>query len=186
MVLLRDHIELRIGKTPPNLEAVLDSFEMVDFKKGEFILEAGEVCDAVYFVQSGCIHVYIEGDTGEESTQDLVIEGQWFTHLPSLTKGAVSSESAMALTDVCLYKLTKGKFDELMANVFHFDQIFKQILIEINAKMSERLFVMNQYSAKQKWDWYKKQPQFNNDEIPQYIVASYLGISKETLSRVKS
>jgi CRP-like cAMP-binding protein len=185
MQILRDHIIHRLGTEPPHLETVLNCFKTVKLSKGDSLLESGEICSRVYFIQEGSIHVYSENNGANLVTRNLVITGMWYADLPSLMNKVVSNETALCLSDSIVSFITKNDFDFLCHKVLHFEQILKQILIEINANMNERILVLSQYSAKQKYEWFVNQNIYNQFNIPQYIVASFLGITKETLSRIK-
>lgn len=176
----------KVNLTPQELELMETHCVYKVLKKKEYLLQEGEVCRFSAFVVSGCLRSYRLDDAGQEHTFKFVIKDWWITDNESYSNGTPAAFNIQALEDSALVILPKESFlflleaipslkplvDKLQSNSYNASQqrIYKQISATPEAR----------YQA-----FVAAYPDIFN-RVPLHMVASYLGISRETLTRIRS
>ncbi len=174
-----------VGKNPEFLEDVLSHFVKVKLKRDEYLFSEGEVCRSIYFVQSGLLQVLQVDKKGVEKTTDLILKDNWFTDLGSFKNKIPSQLCAKAKKATIVYKINRDSFQILMENVPKFAQAYIKIIEGKYKESMERIAAFNTLNSHDKIEWlFKFKPDFLL-YVSDNLIASYLGISKETYCRQK-
>ncbi|MGR3808901.1 Crp/Fnr family transcriptional regulator [Jiulongibacter sp. NS-SX5] len=154
------------------------------YKKHEIIFSAGQVSKEIYFVTKGCVRLFYLVD-GQDKTAFFYTEGQFICAGESYTFGTPAVENYEALENTELYSFSKEQIDRLL----HFSPKFEliaRIATENELICSQKIiasFVTK--SAEQRYlDLLETQGELLQ-RVPQQYIATYLGVSPETLSRIK-
>ncbi|MEZ4951868.1 MAG: Crp/Fnr family transcriptional regulator, partial [Saprospiraceae bacterium] len=183
---LKQHIIKRMGKEPDKLDLVLSHFEVVQVKRNEHLLMAGDVCRYVYFIIDGCLQVYVVDKNGNESTRELYVEEQWVTDIFGFQNQTPSNENIKSAEHSTLLRIHFQSFQELSTLVPPFAMIYKQILEVSYNNTVYRVNTLTSMDALDRLKWfYENKPKLMT-RISSKLIASYLGISPETLTRLKS
>ncbi|MEO9894392.1 Crp/Fnr family transcriptional regulator [Aurantibacter sp.] len=164
--------------------SIEESFPMKTFEKGTFLLKPGKIAKDSYVVIEGCIRKYLLED-GEEHTLDFYIEGDSAADMHSL-----SSKKPSAYFFVCSEKTTVAVLNaEKEAALYKKYPRFETICrVEFEKMMGEKIAGIERFNAlnpENKYlDLLANKPSLIN-RVPQYQLASYLGIKPETLSRIR-
>jgi CRP-like cAMP-binding protein len=138
------------------------------------------------YIVSGAFRAYIIDQKGKEHTIAIAIEDWWIGDLSSYIFQAPASYFIEALEDAVLIELGYEAEQKLLEKNPKFEKLFRRALERSTAALQQRLLSNLSKSAEQRYDEFvKKYPQFLN-RIPQYILASYLGISTEFLSKIRN
>lgn len=160
-------------------------FQPKKLRKKRFLLEEGETCKYTAFVEKGLLRTYNVDEKGSELTLQFASEGWWTSDLYSFFTREPSSLNMEALEDSELLLLTQASWELLLEKVPAFERYFR-ILIQNNLIATQkRLICTVSETAEEK---YNKLVQHFPDiiqRVPQHMIASYIGISRETLSRVR-
>ncbi len=183
---LRQHIISRLGKEPDNLEEVLNNFKPIQVKRNQLILKQGEMCKCVYFIASGCLQVFVHDHEMNESTRDIVIENSWCSELISFGSGSPAAENIRAVEPSDLLAIDQSSFRNLMQRIPQFDAIYKQILEASYANSVYRLNTFIAMPALERIKWLMEHRPGLMTRLSSKLIASYLGISQETFSRLKA
>ena len=183
---LREHIIARIVNVPDHLEEVLRNFTPVTAKRNELLLKQGEKCKYVYFVASGCLQVFVHDHDMNETTRDIVVENNWCSELMSFGSGLPASENIRAAEPSELLAIDQPSFNSLMQKVPQFDAIYKQILEASYANSVYRLNTFIAMPALERIKWLMQYRPGLMSRLSSKLIASYLGISQETFSRLKA
>ena len=166
-------------------ELIKNIFIQKKIRKKQYFLQEGQVCKYSAFIVKGAMRQYNVDDKGVEHVVQLYIENWW----------AVDRESFIMLTP-SIYNIDAWEdTDVLFMTHADYLNLAKHIpaLLELSRKLDQRNFVATQkrlnaslnFSAEQRYaDLVKTRPEFLQ-RFPQHIIASYLGITKETLSRIR-
>jgi CRP-like cAMP-binding protein len=174
-----------VRKNPEYLEDVLSQFVKVNLKREEYLISEGEVCRYVYFVESGLLQVFQIDKGGFERTIDLIIKDNWFTDLSSFKNRIPSQLSVKAKKKTLVYRIGRESFQTLLENVPKFAEAYIKIIEGKYKESMERITVFNTLNSHEKIEWlYKFKPDFLI-HASDNLIASYLGISKETYCRQK-
>ncbi len=184
--LLRQHIIDRLGKEPENIEEVLSQFVPVQAKRNEQILTQGQPCKFVYYIASGCLQVYVYDQELNETTRDIITENNWCTELISFGTGVPAAENIRAVEESELLAIDQASFRNMMMKIPQFDAVYKQILEASYANSVYRLNTFISMSALQRVKWLMTYRPGLMSRLSSKLIASYLGISQETFSRLKA
>jgi len=183
---LRSHIIQRAGREPRQLDEVLDCFEEYRAKRGHHLLWAGDVCRHVYFIVQGCLQVYVVDKAGDESTRELYFEDQWTTDIFGFQNQTPSLENIKCAEPCLLLRISYDRFQQLSAQVPQFGAIYKQILEVSYNNTVYRLNTLMAMDALDRIRWVMEHRPGLLTRVSGRLVASYLGISPETMTRLKA
>ncbi len=182
---LTDHIIKRVGPDAPNLDLVLSKFQPLKVRRNQFLLMEGAVCDTCYFVAKGAVQVFVHDAEGNENTRDVVIEDNWVTELNSFGNQVPAVENIRTLESCELLAINKLGFGQMMEQVPSFEHIYRQILELSYLNSVYRINTFVAMDALQRVQWLMSHRPGLLARFSNKVVASYLGISPETLSRIK-
>ncbi len=171
--------------TGEELELVRAAFVPKKLRKKQYLLQEGEVSKYHSFVCKGCLRMFRVDAKGQEHILQFAIENWWTGDRESIISGQPSKYNVEALEDSELMQITKEGAAELEAKVPAV-QAMLQILSENNVIATQnRIHAALSYSAEEKYlDFIKTYPDIFQ-RVPQQMIASYLGITRETLSRIR-
>ncbi|UTW65317.1 Crp/Fnr family transcriptional regulator [bacterium SCSIO 12643] len=182
---LRSHIETYISLNNEELIFLENSLEKRTYAKGAYIFTEGNVSDEIYFVSKGCVRLFYNVD-GIEKTAFFYTEGQFICAGESYTYNVPAVENYQAIEPTELLVFTKSKTELLLQEVPKFE-VIARIATENELITSQKMiasFVTK--SAEQRYiDLLNNQGDLFL-RVPQQYIASFLGVSPETLSRIKS
>lgn len=184
--LLKQHLIDRLGKDVPNVEEVLQHFKPVRVRRNTILLRHGEVCKYVWFVAKGCVQVFVYDAEANEMTRDIVLENNWVSELISFGNRQPATENIRTVEPCELLAIDREGFQKMMETVPQFEVVYRQILEASYANSVYRINTFVSMNALDRVKWLMEhKPKFLN-RLSNKLVASYLGISQETLSRLKS
>jgi len=149
------------------------------------VLQAGQECRYLSFVQSGALRSYYVDKDGKESTIMFAISDWWITDMYCYLNRKPAMIAIETIEDSVIYQISRTNFDLLLETVPKFEKFFR-ILMQ-NAYTREQLRVMENLSMTAEERYYsfvKKYPQIVK-QVTQKQIASYLGITPEFLSSIK-
>jgi CRP-like cAMP-binding protein len=164
---------------------ISSSFQHKKLRKKQYFLQEGEVCKYTGFIIKGAMRMYSVDENGIEHILHLYIENYWATDRESSIMLTPSRYNIEAWEDTELLVISRAEMLELMEKIPALVKMFQK-LDERNAIASHRRLNSSISSnAEERYkEFSKNYPQFIQ-RFPQHIIASYLGITKETLSRIR-
>jgi CRP-like cAMP-binding protein len=154
-------------------------------KRKQFLLTAGEVCRQNCFVSKGCLRMYRFDENADEHMLRFAIENWWMSDRVSMTTGKPSLNYIDALEDCELLLWTKASFEMLNQEIPVFRQYLESMLARSFNASQERIYTNISATAEEKYtNFIKYYPHFFK-RIPLHMIASYLGVSAKTLSRIR-
>lgn len=153
--------------------------------KGERILNEGRTCRYIDFIHSGCFRTYHVND-GLETTTSIITEGNFLTDMKSLTLEIPSRVNIQALEHAVIVRFYKEKLIGLYAQSSELQTAGRAILESMVVAENEWKEMYTLYDPAQRFAYLmKKAPHFFT-RVPLQHIASFLGIRRETLSRLRS
>jgi CRP-like cAMP-binding protein len=182
---LQNYISSYFGITRENLEKVTSLFTESELKKGDFFIKPGQYCDKLSFVQSGFIRFFANSQD-KEITQWISSKGYFVTDLHSFIFKQRARWNIHALTDCKLYTISKANFEELNNIVPNWAEIEKKFIAGCFTTLEDRVFTHLSLSAEERYDAFFESNKELFNQVPLQYLASMLGMSPETLSRIRS
>lgn len=170
--------------SPDQEDLVREAFRVKAFAKKEYLLSAGEVSNYMRFVADGCVRVYAVEDDREIITQ-FGIRGWWINDLYSYLTQSPSTQYIQAVQDTTVLLLHRDRLEELYETVPPIERFFRIKFQNAYTALQERHLQNISLSALERYEQFRKQYRDIEQRVPQYMVASYLGITKEFLSALR-
>lgn len=181
---LVDYFAKIMPLTDEESTAIADSMLIKEFKKGTVLLEEGQISTEAYFVLNGCVRQYYLVD-GEEKTNNFFTEGQWVISLNSLSTGTPANHFFVCSEDTLLVVGNEDKENDLYKRFPKFETISRKVMEKV---FMEQQQLMELYLTDTPEERYLKLQNSRPDlfqRIPQYQLASYIGVKPESLSRIR-
>lgn len=168
------------------MEIITSCFEPVTTRRNEILLQYDEVCKCYYFINKGCIRLFTTTKEGTDSSRYFAFEGNFATALPSFIDQKPAREYLQTIEKSELLCISRKDFYHLVETIPEFAKIYTEILELGFIIAQKRIYGFQGFDALDKVKWLiEYQPQLLL-RVSNRMVASYLGISPSTLSRIKS
>jgi len=155
-------------------------------KKKQFILRADEVCRYHTFICKGCMKLYRLGETGEEHIIKFAVEDWWISDRQSLLSGEPSDSYIVALEDTDVLHWTNAEFEQLQREIPAFDAMFRRLVSKALDASQQRVFSNISFTAEEKYNTFLTKYPGLIGRVPLHMIAAYLGVTRETLTRLRS
>ncbi|RZK55597.1 MAG: Crp/Fnr family transcriptional regulator, partial [Pedobacter sp.] len=161
-------------------------FHKIHTRRNEILLDYHQVANRYYFINKGCIRLFTIAKDGSAHSRYFAFDGNFATALPSFIDQLPAEEYLQTIQQSELLYITRANFYHLVNTIPQFANIYTEIL-ELGFIMAQkRIYGFQGFDALEKVKWIiKYQPQLLLS-VSNKMVASYLGISPSTLSRIKS
>lgn len=155
-------------------------------KKKQYLLRQGDVCRFHTFVCSGCLRSYRIDESGKEHIFNFSPANHWVSDRVSLINGTPSEEFIDAVEDSTIIQLTVGSFKTLLRDLPNFNRLNTKIITNNYSRNRDRIYMMIRDQAEERYrQFIRTYPQLHY-RLPVFMIASYLGITRETLTRIRS
>jgi CRP-like cAMP-binding protein len=166
-------------------EGLENCFEKIILSKNEYLLTEGKVCRHLYFLEKGALRGYYNLD-GKEITHWFGFENDFVTSFHSFITHEPAIENIQLLEGSIVWAISKGQLTELFNRYHEIERLVRIVYEKYYIRLEER-FVNAQFkTAKELYENLLQQTPHILERVPLGCIASYLGISQETLSRIRS
>lgn len=182
---LEDHLE-NFGALPAHqAKAVAAELGHRTVKRREFLLRAESPAEHLYYVEAGLLRLTLHSDDGQEKTLQFAMEGWWLSDFVTYFSGDVSPFSIDAVEDSSLRTLARRDYDTLFTKHPCVEGYFRRLYQRAFAAAQRRHYLNETSTAEQRYAGFvASYPEFV-ERIPQYMLASFLGMTPEFLSRLR-
>lgn len=164
---------------------VLPYFSRIEYRKGDEIIRFGERCQSLYLIEKGFCRAY-NVQNGEEVNLEFFFENETVTNKNSYLFSKTSDFTVVACEPMVVYRIDKTDLQQLISQRPQLELAGKKNLEFIAAKQEKQLQLFRILTAKGRYEFLEK----NNPELLQRVsisqLASYLGVKRETLSRIRN
>lgn len=167
--------------------AILESKITVrKYLKGQYIVQQGDICKYECFVLSGCTKTFYIDKEGQEHILMFSIEDWWTSDMGSFITQTPADFNVQCLENSELVMFSYDIIEDLYRDIPKLERFFRQIIERAFVASQKRIVRNFSLSAKEQYLYFRDQYPLIEQRIPQYMIASYLGITKEFLSKIKS
>lgn len=171
--------------TEENEAVVLSAFEAVSIRKKKDLLSAGQTSQYLYFIVSGCLRSYYVDMKGVEHIYQIRMDNSWITDLDSFFSQTPSKYNIESLEETHLLRISHQRFEELLIEIPCLERYFRILFQKAYINALNRLNATMWETALDRYnDMLKENPEIFQ-RVPLIYIASYLGITPESLSRIR-
>jgi len=184
--LLFQKFDEKINLTEEEKQLSRNFFIPKKLRKKQYLLQEGDVCKYVAFVERGLLRSYTVNDKGNEHITQFAFEGWWIADQFSFLTGEPSEYNIEAMEDCELLLLTKQAEEQMLEKIPKLERFFRILLQSNLIATQKRLASSLSQTAEERYnELIKDCPETLPHRIPQHMLASFLGITPETLSRIR-
>jgi CRP-like cAMP-binding protein len=182
---LRAHIQKRITLSDEEMDRATTYFIPKKLRKKQFLLQEGDVSRTIAFVEKGCLRCYSVDDTGAEHIVQFAIEDWWISDPYSGLTGEPSGYAIDALEDSELLLLERESMNRMLEEIPKCERLFRILLENRLVANQRRITSTLETPAEERYLQFLKSYPAIAQRVPQSQIASYLGITPQSLSRIR-
>lgn len=183
---LLDYIKNVVSLSSHEELLLMDKIKDRKYLKGQYILQQGDPCQFLNFLVAGVTKTFHIDHEGNEHIFRFAIENWWATDLPSFIDQSLANTNIQCLENTHVIQLSKQNLEELYLEIPQLEHFFRLLFQRVSITLEKRIIGNLSLSAKERYLLFKEEyPEFEQ-RIPQYMIASYLGISKQYLSEIRN
>jgi CRP-like cAMP-binding protein len=182
-----DYIEQISGKllSADDKQLLMAHFKPKKLRKRQYFLQEGDVCKYIGFIVKGSARTFTVDEKGHEHILKLALENWWLADFESFYLLTPSRFNIEALEELEVLQSTNAQIEQFLKNIPAFSAMANAISQNYTIATQKRMQAAISYTAEERYeDLVNNYPQFLQ-RFPQNMIASYLGLSPETLSRLK-
>ncbi len=170
----------------PNDETtIIEAFEPISLKKKKDLLVAGDHCNYLYFITEGCLRSFYVDSKGMEHIYQIRMDNSWISDLESFFSQQASKYNIEAIENSHMLRISHDRFEQLLTEIPKLERYFRILFQKAYLNALQRLNATMWETAMDRYnDMLKEHPEVFQ-RVPLVYIASYLGITPESLSRIR-
>ena len=179
------NLKRHIGLTGEEEAAYLAMTRTRSIFRKHLLLQEGDVGDCQWYVQRGCLYGYELNEKGEEHIIKFAVEDQWIADMHSFLTGMPSRLNIQAAEDSIVVEIRRPGLEGLYRAIPQLERFGRVHMENAFVAMQDRLLAAISKTAEERYlDFVRQSPELDR-RLPQYMIASYLGITPEFLSKIR-
>lgn len=174
-----------IQLTPEETNYFISSLKHKKLRKRQYLVQEGDVTQYEYFVDSGCLRTFYVDNKGMEHNVQFSIEDWWTGDMYSFLTRTPAKYNIVAIEDSELFCIERTVQEDLYAKIPKFEKFFRHLLQNAFVAQQERILAGMSETAEERYLHFREKYPSMDKRIPLNQIASYLGITPESLSRIR-
>ena len=183
---LLEYINKFVNLTVEEETILLSKIVHRNYLKDQYIIQQGDICKTVNFIISGCTKTFYIDLEGQEHIVMFSIEDWWTSDLGSFITQTPADFNVQCIENTKLIQFAYNNLEELYKEIPKLERLFRKIVERSFVSSQKRIIKNFSLTAKERYQIFKKTYSKIDQRVPQYMIASYLGVTKEFLSKIKS
>ena len=184
-LLIKNILKRNIHLTPEEIKILQSKFTHKHFRKHQYILQQGELSRFENFIVNGLTRTYEVDEKGQEHILQFGMEDWWIGDMYSFLSGKPSAFNIDCLEDTEVLQITKPNLEQLYSEVPKMNQYFRQLLEKALITTNQRIIASLRKTAAERYlEFLEKYPRIDQ-RVSNHQIASFLGITPQSLSRVR-
>lgn len=155
------------------------------YLKGQYVVQQGDICKYSSYLISGCTKTFYLDEKGQEHIVMFAIEDWWTSDIGSFITQTPADYNVQCLENTEVIQFSYDNQEELFQLIPKLERLFRKMLERALVASQKRIVRNFSLSAKEQYLQFKTQYPKIEQRIPQYMIASFLGITREFLSKIK-
>ncbi|MBB1541663.1 MAG: Crp/Fnr family transcriptional regulator [Flavobacteriaceae bacterium] len=181
---LRQHIEKIVSLTDEEFDFVKSKFHLTEIKKHQFLIREGERVPYDFLVVQGLLKSSLHTENGKQHILQFAMEDWWITDYQAYLNGTKATLNVDSLEDSKLLAISSDDLESMCKKLPKMEYFFRKKSNRGYAALHQRVLCLLSSDAQSRFDQFLKQYPKILQRLPKYLIASYLGVSRETLSRL--
>lgn len=182
---LKIYCKTKVQLSETELDLINTYFEVIKLRKKEFLLQDGRICNFIGFVGEGTIRHFHVKD-GVEKTCDISFENSWVTDFQSFLNETVCVMNLQAMEDSTVYIIKKQNLYKVYTECSKYETFGRLMAEQVAQRATEIAMSLSSEKPEERFqNLIQKQPDLFQ-RVPQKYIANFLGISPESLSRIRN
>ncbi|MTI86905.1 MAG: Crp/Fnr family transcriptional regulator [Balneolaceae bacterium] len=182
---LVQHINRHVTLTEAEVEILKSLTRIKKVRKRQFVSEQGEITRYESYVVEGCLRCYHTDEDGNEHVVQFAVEDWWTADLHSFLTQSPAHFSVEAIEPSVLIQFGYNEMEELYRSIPKLERFFRTITQRAYVASQKRIITSFSKDASKRYDEFRNRYPTIEQRVPQYMIASYLGISPEFLSKIR-
>ncbi|SEA00898.1 Crp/Fnr family transcriptional regulator [Bizionia paragorgiae] len=182
---LLEYIRKHVTLTEEEEAYLCSQIALRKYLKGQYILQQGDISSIQCFILSGCTKMFYVDDAGQEHVIMFSIEEWWTSDLGSFATQTPSDFNVQCIEPTTVIQFPYETHENLLQEIPKLERFFRKIIEKAYVSSQKRIIRNLSLSAKERYQLFHLKYPHIEQRIPQYMLASYLGITKEFLSKIK-
>jgi len=183
---LYNYISKQMNLSQEAKEFIASISKVSFFEKDTVLLNQGESVKKTYFVIDGCVRSFLEHENGKEHTLQFAIKDWWISDFMGLFNHEVSSLTIECITDTTLVEFNLSDIEKIYTLFPEFEAFQRKNLERHINNLQKRILNLLHLTANERYSNFLKQFPDVEKYAHNYHIASYLGITQQSLSRIRS
>lgn len=183
--ILFSHIQNKVDLSDEEKTELKSFFISKKLRKKQYLLQEGEICKHISFVSKGLLKSYFVDEKANEHINMFAFEGWWISDFNSFIHQEKAVLNIETIEETELLMITYEDYENMMLKIPVMDRYFRILYQNSLVTKDYRLIVSNSFTAEEKYIQFAKKNPEAIQRIPHSLIASYLGLAPETVSRIR-
>ena len=187
MIPLFDYVSKRVEINSYKKNIISSLSKTLELKKGTQLILPNQLVNKTYFVLKGCVRSFIHDKNGKEHTLQFAVKENWISDYIAIFNNEKSTQTVECISDCIVIEVSiRDGIEELFSKLPEIETLHRKNLQRHIVSLQKRILNQLQLNSKERYILFQKKYPTVEKYATNYHIASYLGITQQSLSRIRS